>query len=179
MRQTWRDCSCRDDGIRACRIQPAPKSPEAGELHGRTGSRSISCVSVFIKTLSNFLYPSVLASCHTLYFFPSQSCWAAVGQGSVLGPVLPCGSPRAAPGRAMALLGCRQPQVCWLSKVLISNLAGSSGIELSELSSRSESVCALATVLGAAVMPEPGTTLLWCLCWEVGSGSSGSGSRLA
>lgn len=127
MRQTWRDCSCRDDGIRACRIQPAPKSPEAGELHGRTGSRSISCVSVFIKTLSNFLYPSVLASCHTLYFFPSQSCWAAVGQGSVLGPVLPCGSPRAAPGRAMALLGCRQPQVCWLSKALISNLAGSSG----------------------------------------------------
>lgn len=40
-------------------------------------------------------------------------------------------------------------------------------------------LCALATVLGAAVVPDPGTTLLWCLCWEVRSGSSGSGSRLS
>lgn len=49
-------------------MQPAPESPEVSEWRGRrTGPRSISCVSVFITTLTE-QFPQSFSACLLPYF---------------------------------------------------------------------------------------------------------------
>lgn len=71
--------------------------PEVGEWCGRrTGSRDISCLSVFIKTWTERFSLS-LSACLLPYFvfLPLTAVLSCCGSGPGLSPVLPWGSPRA------------------------------------------------------------------------------------
>lgn len=144
------------------------------------GSRGISCLSVFIKTLTEQFSLSqclplailCISSPHSRAELP----WARGQCLALLCRVDPLEQPLEGPGPCLA---AGSHKCAGFPRFWFPTWLAAVGIELSELSSRSEGVCALATALGAAVIPDPRTTLLWCLCWEVRSGSSGSGSRLS